>query len=340
MTRTPTTLEVCVELAFSALPGDVRTRFPEDPTAALTTGLGLRVGAAHHLTERADGGSCDGMSFLDDGVILYAPTGNRRENFTLAHELGHWLLDQTDTIYDWLADQPEPAVALETLCDRIAQRLLLPTETIQAVVETGPVEARHVADLYHASLASWPVCAIALATQLRGLGAVIITNPADDTVEYASINPDPEQGWPQIHPWPGQPIPAGHPILNLQPGNTTRRASFWTSWGRRETYYLDAIANTRRTIAVLADTDLWGAEVFHPGFEREYRNQTEWTVTCCGATHTVRTFPCPTCKAPYCPVCKGCRCDRQAAAENTCQGRCGLQVLPHLLENGICEDCR
>lgn len=341
MTRTPTTLEACVELAFDALPKDVRIWFPSDPSAALIAGLGLRVRAADHLTERADGGSCDGMSFLDDGVILYAPTGNRRENFTLAHELGHWLLDQTESIYDWLAAQPEPAVARETLCDRIAQRLLLPSETIRAVVGVGPIEARHVSDLYHASLASWPVCAIALATQLRGLGAVIITDPTERTVEYASIHPDPEHGWPKVHPWPGQPIPAGHPLRSLKPGNETRHRSFWaTPWGNSDIYYLDAIADTRRITAVLADTDLWNTEVFHPNIRREYRDQTERRVTCCGRTHTVRTYPCPTCNTPYCPICGSCRCDRQAAAEKRCRGRCGLQFLPHLLEDGLCEDCR
>jgi len=281
------------------------------------------------------------MSFLDDGVILYAPTGNRRENFTLAHELGHWLVDQTDAIYDWLSAQPEPPVALETLCDRVAQRLLLPIENIRAVVGAGPVEARHVADLYDRSLASWPVCAIALAAQLRGLGAVIITDPVDHSVEYASIHPDPEQGWPKVHPWPGQPIPAGHPLRTLGEGGSSRRRSFWTTpWGHREIYYLDAVVNSRRAIAILADTDLWHTELFHPVVQREFRDQTEREVTCCGRTHSVRSYPCPNCHTPFCPSCGKCRCDRQAAAEDRCRGRCGLQYLPHLLEDGLCEECR
>lgn len=338
MTAAPRTLEGCVQLAFDALPAHVQAAFATNPIQTLTGDLGLTVRSADHLTSRADGGSCDGMSFLDDGVILYATTGNRRENFTLAHELGHWLIDQTEVIYDWLAKQPEPAVALETLCDRIAQRLLILEDVITAVVGTEPVQARHVAELYAASLASWPVCAIALATRLRGLGAVIITN--SEAVEYASIHPDPEHGWPTIHPWPGQPLPAGHPLQILKPGQSRRGRSFWSSWNRRETYYLDAIVDSRRSIAVLADTDLWNSEVFHPAVRREYRNQTERQVTCCGQTHTVRTYPCPTCEEPYCPTCGKCRCDRRAANENVCRGRCGLQYLPHLLENGLCEDCR
>ncbi len=342
MTRTPTTLEGCVDLALGALPGYVGRRFAENPTDALTRGLNLKVRAAEHLTDRrADGGSCDGMSFLDDGVILYAPTESRRENFTLAHELGHWLVDQAGEIYNWLLAQPEPAVALETLCDRLAQRLLLPTEVIASVVGVGPVEARHVRDLYHASLASQPVCAIALAAQLRGLGAVIITDRRTHTVEYASIQPDPEQGWPTVHPWPDQPVPPGHPLHTLQPGAATRHRSFWaTPWGNRAEYYLDAFAGERRTVAILADTDLWNTELFHPNTQREYRDQPERQVTCCGRTHTVRSYPCPTCNERFCPTCGKCRCDRRATAEVTCAGRCGLQYLPHLLQDGLCDDCR
>lgn len=342
MTGTPTTLEGCVELALGALPEDVGRRFAENPIDALTRGLSLKVRTAEHLMHRrADGGSCDGMSFPDDGVILYAPTENRRQNFTLAHELGHWLVDQVEEIYNWASAQPEPAVALETLCDRLAQRLLLHEEIIATVVGSGPVEARHVSDLFRASLASQPVCAIALASRLRGLGAVIITDRRTHTVEYASIHPDPEQGWPTVHPWPDQPVPPGHPLQTLDPGATTRRRSFWTTpWGRQELYYLDAFAGQRRAVAVLADTDLWNAEVFHPHTQREFHDQPERHITCCGRTWTVHSYPCSTCSEPFCPTCGNCRCDRRAAAEVRCAGRCGLQYLPHLLEDGLCDDCR
>jgi len=64
----------------------------------------LTVRAVDHLDDaRADGGVCDGVSYLNDGVILYRSTGNRRENFTLAHELGHWLVDQADATLRKLA---------------------------------------------------------------------------------------------------------------------------------------------------------------------------------------------------------------------------------------------
>lgn len=109
-------LEVCVERALSLLTDDVRARFTESPMAVLREDLKLTVRPAEHLSDaRDDGGACDGVSFLQDGVILYAPTPwSRRENFTLAHELGHWLVDQAPDVYDWLADQDEPGRLLET----------------------------------------------------------------------------------------------------------------------------------------------------------------------------------------------------------------------------------
>jgi hypothetical protein len=341
--RAPTTLDACVELALSSIDSGVQAQFALSPLEAMTVGMGLKVRAADHLTERDDGGSCDGMSFLDDGVILYAPTGNKRENFTLGHELGHWLVDrpEVEVIYDWLSRQPDPAVALETLCDRLAQRLLLPADVITSVVGTGPVEAEHVRALYDATMASLPVCAIALASRLPTLGAIVIADRGTDEVEYASVHPHPELGWPKVHPWPGRPVPPGHPLALLEDGRTVRRRSFWASpWGDRAQFYLDAFAGPRRVIGVLSDTDLWGAEVFHPEVEREYHDQPERTINCCGEIRKVRGYPCGKCHEPYCPRCGNCRCDRQAARETRCLGRCGLAVLPHRLnDDGICDDC-
>lgn len=341
--RTLKTIEESVQLALGVIDGDIVRRFAENPVNALVGDLNLAVSPADYLADRRNGGgACDGMSFLEDGVILYAPTESRRQNFTLGHELGHWLVSQADdSIYDWLSAQPDGAVAEETLCDRIAQKLLLPDEVIDSVIGAGPVEARHIADLFEASNASQPVCGIALASRLPALGAVVIVDRTLGEVEYASIHPHPMYGWPRVHPWPGTPAPAGHPLVILQAGTNVRRRSFWTDkWGNRAEFYLDAFAGSRRAVGVLADADLWQAEVFHPPTTREYRDQPQRQVTCCGDTHTVRGYSCPTCRQPYCPICKGCRCDRQAAAEKRCAGPCGLQMLPHLLENGVCEECR
>lgn len=194
-----TTVDSCAALALEQLPPGVAARFAGSPTTTLREALGLTVRPVDHLEDvREGGGLCDGVSYLDDGVILYRRTGNRRENFTLAHELGHWLADRVDDVYDWLAEQAEAAKLLETVCDRIAQNLLLPSVTVAYVVGSSPVSARHVSELVEASRASHPVCAIALASRLAGLGAVVIIDKVAGKVEYASVQPDPEQGWPTV----------------------------------------------------------------------------------------------------------------------------------------------
>ena len=341
-------IDECVSAAMATLSPDVLSRFPIDPLHTMRSDLGLKVQEAGHLVEqRADGGACDGLSFLKDGVILYAPTANsRRENFTLAHEVGHWLVNQVPGIFDWLFDQPNAKRVLETLCDRIAQRLLLDDGTIAAVVGSGPIEARHVLDMYEASQASMPACAIALAARLTGVGAIILVERGhahdEPVVRYASVRPDPHHGWPKVYPWPGQTVPNAHPLEFITEGAFVRRRSFWTMpWGERADFYMDALAiNERRTIAVLADTDLWGAERFHPQTHRDYDERPEQEITCCGQIRTVRGYPCQTCGQVFCPNCKKCRCDRQNDQLVLCAGSCFLSYRPNLLVNGLCEDCR
>ncbi|MDQ4500744.1 ImmA/IrrE family metallo-endopeptidase [Sinomonas sp. ASV322] len=341
------TLEDCVEAALSELSAEVRAQFAADPKAVLRGTFGLKVQLAEHLSEqRGDGGACDGVSFLQDGVILYAPTPrSRRENFTLAHELGHWLVNQNPAIYDWLVEQPEPNEELETICDRIAQRLLLLQADIDDVLHGAPVEARHVLDLYGRSNASLPACAIALASRLPGLGAVLIIDLDGDLdaarVRYASVRPDPERGWPKVHPWPGHAVPAGHPLQRIRTGGAIRRRSFWEMpWGERADFYLDAVEFRDRWVVVMVDTDLWGAERFHPPAPREFDQRPEREVRCCGQTRKVRGYPCPKCDEVPCPDCGKCRCDREDAELVMCAGDCFLMFRPSLLVNGLCEECR
>lgn len=336
-----TTVDSCAERALEQLPRGVGDRFAESPEATLREPLGLTVRPVDHLHEvRVDGGLCDGVSYLSDGVILYRRTGNRRENFTLAHELGHWLVDQVDDIYDWLAEQPEPAKLLETVCDRIAQRLLLPAAAVAQVVGSNPISARHVSELVDATQASRPACAIALASRLTGLGAVVIIDKAAGQVEYASVQPDAAQGWPAVFPWPGQSVPPGHPLKGLDQGATLTRKTFWqTPWGTRAEYYVDAVADQRRVVAVFSATDDWGAERLHIDAPREFNQRPESEIHCCGQTRTVRGYPCPDCGEPFCPSCQGCRCERRAQSEVTCSG-CFLAYQAHLIVDGLCEECR
>jgi hypothetical protein len=336
-------VEECAALALAGLADEVARRFADDPLGTLRNDLKLTVRAVDHLDDcRADGGVCDGVSYLRDGVVLYRTTGNRRENFTLAHELGHWLVDQTDDVYDKLADLDDPAKLLESVCDRIARLLLLPDDRLASVVPFAVVEARHVTDLYDATNASIHACVIALKDRLPALGAVLVLKQGEDNVLYASVRPDDELGWPKVYPWPGQTLPTGHPLRGIRPGGTLRQRTYWTMpWGDRANFYIDAVADSRRTIAILSAEDLWQAEQFHPADKRDFDQRPELGVYCCGESHKVRGWPCPTCETGYCPKCGNCQCQKHVAAEVLCSGSCFMQYLPHLLDrNGLCEECR
>lgn len=341
------TIEECVETALASLSQEIRVRFAASPVAVLRDSLGLTVRHAEHLSvERGDGGACDGVSFLEDGVILYAQTpGSRRENFTLAHELGHWLVDQNPPIYDWLFEQPDPNQELETVCDRIARELLLADSDIDTVLTGGPVQARHVLDLYERSNASIPACAIALASKLPGTGAVMIIDHGADldeaVVRYSSVRPDPERGWPKVYPWPGQIVPPGHPLRSIRAGGSVQRRTFWAMpWGTQADFYVDAVEFEGRWVVVMADTDLWGAERFHPIDSRDFDERPEREVSCCGETRVVRGYPCSKCAQMHCPLCGKCRCDRLNDELAMCAGGCFLKFRPNLLINGLCEECR
>ncbi|MCV7742226.1 ImmA/IrrE family metallo-endopeptidase [Micrococcus luteus] len=335
-------LDACVDQALSLLTDGVRTRFAIDPVSVLRRDLNLTVKAVEHLaSSRDDGGACDGVSFLQDGVILYAPTpGSRRENFTVAHELGHWLAENAPDVYDWVADQGEPGRLLETVCDRIAQRLLLPESATAGVIANGPIRAKHLVDLYEASQASRPVCAIALAKRLPGLGAIVIIDRYTRSVIHASVKPDPDQGWPTVFPWRDQELTENHPLLGLASGETTaRRLSWQTPWGARADFYVDAIGDDNRVMAVFCDQDLWEIEQFHPPIQRDFDTRPLLTGACCGTSFERRGYPCPDCGQPFCPRCDDCRCGRDAKRALTCN-ECFLQYPPHLVIDGLCVDCR
>lgn len=334
-------LDWCTRQALQRVRPHTRQAFAGDPLGVAQTHLGFKIRAVETLTEqRRDGGACDGVSYIRDGVILYAATRNsRRENFTIAHEVGHMLVDQQEQILDWLADQDQPAQLLETICDRIAQRLVLDSALVETVIGAGPVRAAHIEELFRRSQASRPACAIAIAGKLPHLGAVTLIDRDLGIVRYASIRPDPLAGWPTVFPWPGQSVPDGHPLLDMaSDGRLTRKISWRTPWGRQQEFYADATSDDRIVTAVFSDVDLWATERLHTIAPREFDRRPVLEVACCGATRRVRGYPCETCHQPFCPSCGRCRCDRIAKTEQQCTA-CSMRFQPHLLLDGLCELC-
>lgn len=321
---------------------DARRRAREDIRKVLEEERGFQVIELPAIGARREGhGSCDGVSFLADRTIMFRPTVSRRENFTLAHELAHLLVRECDELQDWLAELPagEEVQAEEWICDQIAQRLLLPDELLSELA--GPVSAAAVVDLFDASQASLAACAVALSRRLPGPAGIVLINVDTGEVDLASVQPDSELGWPANFPWRNQRLPEGHPLQRLRndPGATLCQLITWTTpWGTQSSYYVDARRHFSQIVAVFADTDLWGSERLHLDGPREFRRPILGTVSCCGKTHEVSTFPCTVCHRHFCPTCQRCECDRRAATEVLCT-RCFQRKQRHLVTNGVCVDC-
>jgi hypothetical protein len=299
---------------------------------------GLVVRSVATLTSsRGAGGMCDGMSFSDHNTVLYAPTESRRENFTLLHEYAHLLVEQDDEALIWLADQDEPALELERLCDDIAAALLIPDDILDRIVGRGPIAGQHLIDLFLETQASQAVCAIALARKLGCTGAILLTDRGTGTVVQAKL-----VGQPRVYPSAGQAVPSGHPLLRIQPGEHICRESYWaTPWGTSHPYYLSAAATQKRTYSVLAETDLWAVVDFHmpPGPTAEDKRP-RTSVSCpCGFEGPVTGWPCPDCDKQFCPQCKRCDCHRRASLTERCT-KCFLNIPRIDLVGGICSNCR
>lgn len=330
------------ELAIGQLAPATQSRAGDDIRAVLDEDLQITVRELPEGGPHRDGhGSCDGMSFLtDQATILFRPTPGKRENFTLAHELGHILVRDCDPIQDWLADHPQPEAAEEWLCDRIAQRLLLPPKLITGL--PSPITASDVIALSQGSQASLAACVVAASGRLTGPAGIILVDVATGIVTLSSVQPDSAYGWPANFPSRGQSLPEGHPLQQLRlttVGAKRGRMTWTTPWQQTSDYYVDAGRHRGQLVAVFADRDLWNSETLHLDPPREFLRPRLGTVTCCGRTHQVSTFACTDCGNHYCPTCHRCTCDRRAATEVTCT-QCFQRKQAHLIADGICVDCR
>ena len=132
-----------------------------------------------------------------------------------------------------------------------------------------------------------------------------------------TVPPDGDQGWPTVFPWPGQPLPAGHPLKRLDQGQTLRQRSFWTTpWGKRDEFYVDAIGYKTAIVAIFSAHDLWTVESFHAPVARDFDQRPELTVRCCGETCQVRGWPC----SRFHPSRAAQRLDRPSTP-------CGIQIV-------------
>ena len=317
-----------------------REALSADPKSSIVQHFGLSLQQASTLGKRRGaGGWCDGLSFTEEGVVLYAPTPwSRRENFTIAHELGHHLTDadEDDDLWDWLGDHPGRGKFIEDTCDAIASRLLLPREVVTSVLDEHRASGSAVHGLYVTSNASREVCAIAVAERIGCDGFALLAKIDTATVTFAS-----RFGETTPSPWRDDALPESHPLRDLQAGQPQVRESWWPNrHNERRRYYHHAVRDQNDWVyAVFAVNDLWGAAHLHLP-EPERLPPRRFQVNCsCGYRGTTTDFPCPVCRKAPCPTC-GCDCDRKARLPTGQCRHCFRVVRSHLLVEGLCDDCR
>lgn len=313
-----------------------RAAIATHPIAGIES-LGYTVVAEPALTsERGAGGWCDGLSFAENNTVMYAPTpGSKKENFPLLHEVGHILVDRDEAALIWLADRADPDVELERLCEEIAADLVVPEGMLDDLVGTGPITGEDLKALVAQSAASGPACAIALSYRLSS-GAVVIIDRANARVIHSALRGEDLK----VYPWKHRDVPLGHPLLALEPGDTTTRKTHWTDeWERRQDYYVSAVATEKRVYAVFSTSDLWGVDPFHGGQTPPAKSAApRLGIRCqCGYVGKAMGWPCDKCKRQYCPRCGECDCQRRDRAQGTCTS-CFCKAPD--LKDGVCGGCR
>lgn len=323
-----------------AIPKEVRDDLADEPGTAIELHFPLTVQEAVSFEQRGAGGWCDGMSIIEGGVILYRRTTSRRQNFTLAHELAHHLVAEDVGCLSWLADQPDPPRLLEQLCDQIAASILIRESDLRAALGSGPVSADALARLYRHTSASRSACATAMAQRLPCDGFILLIEDGSDQVFYAARAHD-----TRPYGWKGDTLPTAHPLRHNLPGSST--ATWWPYpvGGERRSYYMSTTVDDGWIFAVFAEHDLWGVERLHLPQEVDPGRRYDGDVICpspaCGYRGSTPWWPCPTCGQPRCPRCQECECDRRERREKRSSCRnCYASVREHLLEDGLCDNCR
>jgi Zn-dependent peptidase ImmA (M78 family) len=98
--------------------------------------------AGVQLVAYADLGTQSALLSLVEGivaVVVNSKHGRTRQRFSLAHEVGHWILERTPVTHDLrpIAARGRAYSAVERVCDYFAASLLMPREWVRARAEDG-----------------------------------------------------------------------------------------------------------------------------------------------------------------------------------------------------------
>ena len=317
----------------------LRAALQADPMTAVSDRLGLTVVPSDALGERGAGGWCDGLSITEEGVVFFAPTiYSKRENFTICHEVGHFLAenDTDQATLDWVADLPRRGPFVEHTCDVIASRLLLPAQTVKAVLGALGPSGDAMLLLFEKSAASRQAVAVALAERMPCPGFAAVVDLDESVVTFAG-----RAGDARPVPWRGDEIPKNHPLLALREAQILAVDAWWPEQGgSRHGYYMHATRRGKWAYAVFAENDLWGAVRFHAP-RTQQRSVPRRVIHCpCGYDGEASGFPCAKCHQIPCPRCGECECDRAERVPRTMCQRCFITFPANQVHNGLCESCK
>jgi len=332
-----TTVDTLATRLVAAIPERVRADVCANVTSAIVRHWALSLRTAISFQTRGAGGWCDGVSVTEAGVILYRATGNRRQNFTLAHELAHYLVEADPAALSWLADRPEPLREIEHLCDRIASMLLIPRTVLDEALDGGPPSAATLGALRQSAEASRSACAVAVAQRLPCDGFVLVLEVGSTEVFFAARSRD-----TRPYAWRGDAIPAGHPLRQPKPPELC--VAWWPyPYDERRRYFMSTMVTDGYVYAVLAENNLWRVPGLHFTEDAREDRGFKGTINCptCGYSGPTRWWPHDACGESKCPRCDECGCDRKARSEKRvqCTG-CFLSYPSHLVVGGLCRDCR
>jgi Zn-dependent peptidase ImmA (M78 family) len=212
-----------------ALGDDQRAALARDPRSFLQA-IGIRVSPLEEVPT-SELCTCDGVFFEHPYPnIAYAPTpGSRRERFTLIHEFAHYLIRHDPDVLSTLHDLDDDAgqVAEERVCHAFAGLILVPDQVIERILAGRPPEARQLREVFAASSGSLEACAVRLAEHLPANGYVVIADPTDRRIRFASPSPGAPYQWGR-HTL----LPAQHPLWRAHTTGAYRDRA--RSCGRRD----------------------------------------------------------------------------------------------------------
>jgi hypothetical protein len=194
--------------------------------------------------------------------------------------------------------------------------MLVPADRVDAVLGGHRPEAKHLRELFDASIGSREACAVRLAERIGCFGYVAVLDPVRRQVRFAAASEACPYVWRR-----GSLLPESHPAWRA--GNDGRyRGEGEVVWeGGRRNLWLDSAGDGPVVIAVFAEDRYWSAEglgILGPESVTSARG-VALSGTCrhCGAD-TWGYKACDKCGDVRCRSCGKCGCGAREPSDRLC----------------------